>query len=57
MVKAGIEARGAILRNGEDLASIKQAAAFDLLALGVSEMASHRLIGHLTGLILAGNVL
>lgn len=57
MVKAAIEARWVILRNGEDLAGIKQAAAFDLLALSVSEMASHHLIGHLTGLILSGNVL
>lgn len=57
MVKAGVEARRVILRNGEDEARTRQAAAFDLLALSVSEMASHHLIGHLTGLILSGNVL
>jgi len=37
MVKAGIEARRVILRNGEGLASVNQAAAFDLLALGVGD--------------------
>lgn len=56
MVKAGIEARGVILRNGEDLASITQAAAFDLW-LPAPAMASPRVMGRLTGLRLSGNVL
>lgn len=55
MVKAGIEAQGVILRNGEDLVSITQAAAFDLW-LPAPAMASPRVMGRLTGLRLSGNV-
>lgn len=54
-VKAGAEAGSVVLGKGEEVASAKQAAAFDLLALSAREMASHRLMGHLTGLILSGN--